>query len=545
MAVLNPSQLPSLRTDGGLFRELDVLERLRLGLPDAFEVFHEVTWHSVHEGIDRHGEVDIVVLSPLGDVLLMEVKAGAVLLRDGGIFKRYGQQEKDVSRQCRVQYAGMVARLKQAGLHPYLTNCLVLPDYNVPVGQVISIPRERIIAADEYEQLAQCVQALLAMGNSTAEVDVEAVRRFLCNEFQVSPTIATLRDQLHGATQRLSDGLAVWVPRISHVSGVVRIQATAGSGKTQLALRLLADAVAAKESALYVCYNRPLADAMARLAPTRAKVVSFHELAVEYYRRYHAEPDFTNAEIFQQISDAYYQASENFVAQYDLLVIDEGQDFDSQWVSSLLTLLKPTGRLYLMEDEAQRLYERDAFDLPDAVMLSCNDNHRSPRAVCQVINALELASPAILSKSPYQGELPEFHVYENEARLFEQTERAVKSLLTQGYGLADIVILTGRGYGKSKLLNAERLGQFTTRRFMGSYSRDGNPLWSKGELLVESIYRFKGQSAPAVILSEVDFVELTAQERRKLFVGMTRAQLNLQIVLSAQAERCVAQMLTG
>ncbi len=61
--------------------------------------------------------------------------------------------------------------------------------------------------------------------------------------------------------------------------------------------------------------------------------------------------------------------------------------------------------------------------------------------------------------------------------------------------------------------------------------------------MVESIYRFKGQSAPAVILSEVDFIELTAQECRKLLVGMTRAQHNLQIVMSAQAEACFATVL--
>ena len=61
--------------------------------------------------------------------------------------------------------------------------------------------------------------------------------------------------------------------------------------------------------------------------------------------------------------------------------------------------------------------------------------------------------------------------------------------------------------------------------------------------MVESIYRFKCQSAPAVIPSEVDFIELTAQECRKLFVGMTRAQLNLQIILSVQAEACIATAL--
>lgn len=541
MAKLNPGQLPSLREDGGLFRELDVLEHLRSGLPDGYEIFHEVNWHSIHEGIDRHGEVDIVVLSPDGNVLLMEVKAGQVLLREGGIFKRYGQQEKDVARQCRVQYAGMVARLKQAGLHPYLTNCLVLPDYQVPTGQVVSIPRERIIVADEYDQLASRIQALLVTGNGTA--DVEDVRRFLCNEFQISPTIAILRDQLHGATQRLSDGLAVWVPRISHSSGVVRIQATAGSGKTQLALRLLENAATEKESALYVCYNRPLADTISRIAPARTIVACFHELAVEYYRRNCGEPDFSNPEIYKVAVDAYHQDSENFSPKYDLLIIDEGQDFVPQWVASLLPLLKPSGRLYLMEDEAQRLYDREAFNLPDAVMLNCNDNYRSPRSVCQVINALGLVSPAIISKSPYQGDLPEFLQYDSETSLIEQTEQAVENLLKQGFAMTDIVILTGHGRGKSKLLNSEYIGNFTTRHFTGTYTRDGDQVWSDGELMVESIYRFKGQSSSAVILSEVDFTDLTAQERRKLFVGMTRTQLNLQIVLSQQAAACIGSLL--
>jgi hypothetical protein len=541
MAKLNPSQLPSVREDGGLYRELDVLERLRSGLPDGYEIFHEVTWHSVHEGVDRHGEVDIVVLSPSGNMLLMEVKAGQVLLREGEFFKRYGQYESDVLRQCRMQYSGMVARLKDAGIHPYLVNCLVLPDYHLVAGAIVSIPRERIIAADEYDQLSTRVQGLLAQANAT--VAVEEIRRFLCNEFQVSPTISNLRDQLHGATQRLSDGLAVWVPRISHPSGVVRIQATAGSGKTQLALRLLEVAAGSKETALYVCYNRPLSDIIARIAPARSMVACFHELAIEYYRRHRGEPDFTNREIYTLAVDAYHQDSVSFEPKYDLIIIDEGQDFEPQWVASLLPLLKPSGRLYLMEDEAQRLYEREGFDIPDAVILNCNDNYRSPRSVCQVINALALVSPSILSKSPYQGDFPEFLQYDEEVSLIAQTEQAVNNLLGQGFELKDIVILTGHGRGKSKLLNAEYIGRFKTRRFTGAYTRDGDQVWCDGELIVESIYRFKGQSAPAIILSELDFEELTVQERRKLFVGMTRAQLNLQVILSVRAADCIAREL--
>jgi superfamily I DNA and RNA helicase len=337
--------------------------------------------------------------------------------------------------------------------------------------------------------------------------------------------------------------LAVWVPRISCPSGIVRIQATAGSGKTQLALRLLEDAATAKLPALYVCYNRPLSDAITVIAPARSTIACFHELAVDHFRRHHGDPDFSNPEIYKLAVDAYHQDSENFSPKYDLLIIDEGQDFDPQWVASLLPLLKPSGRLYLMEDEAQRLYDREAFDLPEAVMLNCNDNYRSPRAICQVINALDLVAPAILSKSPYQGDLPEFLQYDSEISLIEQTEQAVLSLLEQGFTLSDIVILTGHGRGKSKLLNSAYMGRFATRRFTGKYTRDGDQVWSDGELMVESIFRFKGQSAPAVILSELDFNDLTERERRKLFVGMTRVQLNLQIVLSQQAAVCIGSVL--
>ena len=43
-------------------------------------------------------------------------------------------------------------------------------------------------------------------------------------------------------------------------------------------------------------------------------------------------------------------------------------------------------------------------------------------------------------------------------------------------------------------------------------------------MLVESVYRFKGQAAPAVILTEIDFEVLDDKAVRKLFVGATRAR---------------------
>lgn len=63
------------------------------------------------------------------------------------------------------------------------------------------------------------------------------------------------------------------------------------------------------------------------IAPTRSTVASYHELAVDHYRSHNQEPNFGDPEVFKRIDEAYQQDSNQFVPKYDLLIIDEAQDF--------------------------------------------------------------------------------------------------------------------------------------------------------------------------------------------------------------------------
>ena len=182
--------------------------------------------------------------------------------------------------------------------------------------------------------------------------DVEAIRRFLRNEFRISTKLSVLRDQVQTSTELLSDGLATWVLRIQAPSRTIRIQATAGGlpEKRKLAMRLLEDAVAKQERCLYVCFNRTLADYMARIVSPKADVYNYHDMCVEHYRRKYGDPDFSEPTVLQQVVDGYASDCEHFVPKYDLLLIDEGQDFEPGWVETLLPQLKDEGRLYLLED---------------------------------------------------------------------------------------------------------------------------------------------------------------------------------------------------
>lgn len=540
MAQLSP-RIPTHRTDAGLARELAVLEDLRTCLPEAFEVFHSVGWHSLVDGRDRHGEIDLVVLAPTGNILLIEVKAGNVILREGEILKLYQGGEHDVGRQTRVQYSAMVNRLSGAGLHAHVTNCLLIPDFRVGDSQSIAIPRERIIDADDYPELGTRIREMLAIGNSRSSHD--AIRAFLANEFRVSPDLQVLGQQILRSSQRLADGLATWVPRITSPSGAVRIQATAGSGKTQLALRLLDDAAARNLRCLYVCFNRSLADHVAPIASPKVRVTSFHELCVDHNRRVHGEPDFRQEGIFDAIARQYCSDAAALPPRYDLVIVDEAQDFDPDWIASVLPQMNADARLYVLEDGDQQLYARDAFELDGAVSVACHDNFRSPRTICDTINALGLSRSPIAARGPYEGALPGFRTYRDESDLYTQTLDAVRDLQARGIQLDGIVVLSGKGRNRSLLQNLERLGGIALRRFSGQFTVDGTPIWHAGDLLVESVFRFKGQSAQAVVFSELDFDVLDDTVRRKLFVGMTRAHIAVEMVMSPGAESCLARKL--
>jgi hypothetical protein len=85
----------------GYRREVDVLRQLQRTLPDGYEFFHCVDWHSLHHGQDCHSEIDLVVMN-------------------------------------------------QAGIETALINCQVLPDFTPGYDYIVAIPRERIFDANDF-----------------------------------------------------------------------------------------------------------------------------------------------------------------------------------------------------------------------------------------------------------------------------------------------------------------------------------------------------------------------------------------------------------
>jgi hypothetical protein len=541
MARIIPEGWQALEATGAEQREIETLAQLAQGLPDAYTVYHGVHWTRVNQGHALVGEIDFAIVNPAGNLLLIEQKSGYLSETPEGLSKQYDKKEKRVPAQMARSADALRNRLNKycTGEKPTLDSLLYCPDYSVRQPGTAGIDPARIVDASRREHLIHTIRSLLPE-HEPARLLAAEIHRFLRNELRLVPDVATVIGQARTLYTRLSGGLAEWASNIECEPFRLRVIGTAGSGKTQLALNVLQDAVNAGRRPLYVCYNRPLADHVALIAPAGAAVATYHQLCDRILRSTGQVPDFTRPGAFEALETfiADYQPDAGW--QFDELVIDEGQDFQPAWRDNLVKLLRPAGRAWWLEDPMQNLYGRPPVELPGWVVLRAQTNYRSPRDILAYLQRLVGPAQPIESGSPLDGSDVEILTYASHAELMDKTKTAITRGLGTGFKKDSIALVTYRGREHSRFTPLDKLGPHPLKAFTGQYDLLGSPVYSEGELLIDSVHRFKGQSAPCIVFTEIDFEELDEAALRKLFVGMTRATMKLVLVVS---ERAAAAML--
>ncbi|NCW77798.1 MAG: nuclease [Oxalobacteraceae bacterium] len=542
MAHIQPEGWRDMSVTGAAQREIETLMLLSQALPDEYTIFHGVHWtqlDKIGQAFSVYGEIDFIVLSPEGRLLLIEQKSGFLAETDEGLAKRYPGLDKPklVKNQILRSVSALRQRFGNEGEKLSIDYLLYCPDYQVKRIEAAGLAADRIVDARQRDRLPSIIQTILPAAAATAQR--ERVQRFLNNVLQLVPDPSAMIGQANALVTRLSGGLATWARQLDFSPFRLRVQGTAGSGKTQLALAEFSDALAAGKKPLYVCYNRPLADHVRRLLPSGGQVASFHQLCDSFARATGMTPDYRDQTMWQALEEHLGSAALTEEWRFDTLIVDEGQDFSERWRDALLRMLNPEGRALWMEDPMQNLYGRAPVTLPAWVTLRSNANYRSPRQIIAWLTALSAEALSVEAASPFGDSHVDLLIYPDKEteKLHAQTLLAITRCLGASFKRQDIALISFRGRENSQLLNLDALGNHQLKSFSGQYDLFGNPLFREGDLLAESVYRFKGQSAPAVIFTEIDFAELDEKSFRKLFVGMTRARLKLVMVISERAAK--------
>ncbi|QTO52416.1 ATP-binding domain-containing protein [Burkholderia latens] len=541
MAQIFPNGWDAIAVSGAAQREIETLEILRRDLPDSYTVYHGVHWTQLDRGFAIFGEADFVVVGPSGRVLVIEQKSGLLEETPNGLAKVYGTTRKSVPAQLARTIAGMHGRFTTAfgSMRYRLEELLYCPDYRVMRPEIAGVNPARIVDARRRTALATIITTILPADEVRLPC-ADRIHAFLSDELSLTPDVGATIGEVARVVTRISGGLATWARAIEFRPFRLRVIGTAGSGKTQLALRVLDDAARAGRRALYLCFNRPLADHLSLIAPSGATVLTYHKLCQQAAARRGDTIDFADGDVFERLERALAGWQPDEAERFDTIVVDEGQDFVQEWVAPIERLLSAEGRLWWLEDPMQNLYRRDGVALPGYVEVRAMSNYRSPRDIVRFVGALAGAPMGFEAASPFDGSDVELMTYAG-ANAAPTTRQAVDAALAAGFALSDIALLSFHGRDKSMFTVLDRLGRHALRSFTGAYDAHGAPVYRDGELRFESVFRFKGQSAPCVILTEVDFDHFDEITLRRLFVGATRATVKLFVVMSDRAARMLME----
>lgn len=535
MAHILPDGWRELAATGAAQREIETLVRLADALPDDYSVYHAVHWTNLERGYSVFGEIDFIVMNRAGQLLVIEQKAGFLDETPEGLVKRYPGRTKSVVAQLARNVDALRGKLNARPDAPavridYLFYC---PDYHVRQPHSAGLAPERIVDAARRDALPALIRAVLPAGEPSPEA--AKVHRFLCDVISLETDVSALIGRARALVGRIAGGLAHWARQLEFAPFRLRVTGTAGSGKTQLALAEYRATLERGGRPLYLCYNRPLADHFRAIAPEGGLACTFHAFCQQRLRAAGQPPDFSRPDAFERLVEDAAKLPVDDAWRFDTLIVDEGQDFPAEWCDQIFRHAADDARLLWLEDPLQNLYGREPVPLPGWVGLRSFANFRCPRSVVRLLQPLLPADMPVEAASPLDAGEVEILTYADDASLLQALKEGIRLCYSAGFRKEDVAVVTYGGRNNSRLLAYDRIGPHTMRRFTGAYDLLGAPVFSEGDVLIESVYRFKGQSAPAVVFAEIDFETLDDKAVRKLFVGATRAMMKLVLVISERA----------
>lgn len=553
-----------------------VVDRLRAALPPDYRIFTNVAWlgRTAPERGLRDGEADIVLAHPDRGFLVFEVKSGEIQRDAHGRWYAGARELKpspfDQAMTSMHALVNKLAELPDAppNFQPISGHAVALPDVDLAsAGHRLKLIGPGIepdlvfdkakLPADDPESTCRAVERAFELwaGESRAKQGPGEQGVHLLEEILETPI--ALRSLLRG---EIADGEREVVALTDHQIGVLRrlqrnrrvqIVGAAGTGKTMLAAEKARQLAREGYETLLVCFNQPLArllveeTAKVAKASGRLTVSTFHQLCEDLAREAGTLPkkpnpvtrEWWDETLPEALDDAVFELGPKFHA----IVIDEGQDFDADWLLSLEALLSDPKDdvLYVFHDPAQAIYREDAVEGLGLTPFELDENCRNPGPIHEFAMGHAPDAPATVALRE-EGRDVEVIEAEPGAPTLEALRRVLHRLRSdEGVRPWEIAVLVGGSLEDSAVWKERRFGNEVlwngqvddAGRTLGLAATDV-PEAPSDVIVCDSIRRFKGLEKPVIVL-----VELRPDDERRerlLYIGSSRARQHLVVIGRAE-----------
>lgn len=537
MAIMHPSTFP---VGDHPKSERDFYEACRDQLTNKYHVFYSLRWYTTNNGLREDSECDFLIFNPDYGFICIEVKGGTGIRVDdngqwfledesdpnGGRFlKKSPYKQAEQSMRYFKDYYEDELEMRFPGVY----GCAAaFPRYVVSSPLTVESPLEITIDKTAMNSLATRIVEIFryfsgAHVGHTSFFSPDSQKKFidLINK-RIALSVcagALIQDKERelleiNRTQDTVIDLLSHYPRAFIIGG-------AGTGKTWIGIKKVKRCIASGGHALYLCFNETLATTFAKQINNKnADCLTIDMLAKTILGDKFNQRKVVNG--LPEYSDLFVE--EKDIKKYDLVVVDEAQDFTEDWAFCSNLVLKDDGSLYVFYDESQNIFDRsfgDKFmiDNPPFVLRYNIRNTANIYKYTQDKTSLGLDTVA----NQVEGVSPDYRRLSRRAQVVSFIDSTVNKLVNkESVDPCKITILGNVGFVDSVLGSVSTIGGCP----LSSTSDD------KKTIRYRTVEEFKGLESDVVILVNHSYVNepQTELKRAMLYTAMTRARFYLYVI---------------
>lgn len=544
MAVMHPTDLENYNCTA---TEREMYEAFRDQLPEKYQVFYSIRWFETNDDNKRvDSECDFLVFDPSFGFLTMEVKGGAgIEIENGRWFlnefsRNYVSSRRELKcspyeqaeKSMRHFYNYFAEEFHQAfkGVYGY---AVAFPRYTINSVLSVDAPMEITIDIEDMQCLGKRINEIFHYWRNHRNINIpfspDQKTRFI-NAINKRIALSAAAGALIQIKEReflKIDFVQDAILDVLYHYNQVRVLGGAGTGKTFIAMKKALRDQNNGKKVLFLCCNKELSIFVQEKIKLTDKIrfCTYEELM-----RNTIGGNYDLAEINENGNrNCFELVAESQPELYESIIVDEGQDFDTDMGLTVRLFLKDDkeSSLYVFYDINQNVFEYksdNAFTIEyPPFILRYNIRNTGCIYKCAV-DTTGLGGDTIANQ--LLGVKPDVREYKSVLQGLKGLNNIVTRLTQKEFvSTKSIVILSDEPYEKSILSTENRVGSFDISFKNLREIKDT-------EICFKTAAEFKGLEADVVIYLKNRYEDFFKEEaeKRKEYVALTRARYYLYVL---------------
>ena len=505
-------------------------------ISDDFVVFYSVPWIKYNIGrANTWYENDFIILHKRMGMFVLEVKGGKIECIDG-VIHQINQKNGTVS----ILDSGNDP-LSQAirGIYHYRKEFeKSIPDitFKLGINPLIWFPSSVIndisLFPQQYKNISHAILGDSSFENlekhlmmayngykskentNLTDEEFSLIKQILAPTFNLTVSRKFERGQIKEKFLLLTREQNTLLDYISEIR-LSLVQGAAGTGKTLLAIEAAKRGVQEGKKVLFLCFNHFLKESISKT--NNIEGVDYFTIDSFVLRNF---PQFNIGDSYERAS--YFKKLENVLNKYDIIIIDEAQDFENEEIEFLQALSEICDKKMMMFYDKNQIVNK--YDVPKWIINSecklllsknCRNTYEIASTSYNVIdNEIKQSLTAVSGEQP--------RVLFSNDELYD-LQRLIEYYHSEEFGFLDddITILT---------LSTEQSSFMYGINIVGKSKISSEK--KKGHILFTTARKFKGLESDVVIIVDIN-QQAFSIDKKLFYVACSRARHHLSLLINS------------